>query len=193
MKKLAVVMPGEGSFTVVVDRATATAAPAVLFGLVGAAIAPAHNSSRDKDKANALAPYVGGISIRSIFQESFGKTFKDGGSFTEIRFFDRELKDDERRQFDAILALTFKDWGLRLRNQNDERLAGFFELQAKMWRTRDEHVLWDEYESILGQGRRHFSEYQQDKTLFVSEIKETVTSAGYRLAAKIVYPRGRVN
>jgi hypothetical protein len=186
-------MPGEGSFTVVVDRATATAAPAVLFGLVGAAIASAHNSSRDNDKANALAPYVGEISNRSILQESFGKTFKDGGSFTEISFFDRELKDDERRQFDAILALTFKDWGLRLRNQNDERLAGFFELQAKMWRTRDDQILWDEYESILGQGRRHFSEYQQDKNLFVSEMKETVASAGYRLAAKIVYPRGRVN
>lgn len=39
LKRIAVVVPNDGEFVVLLDRATATPAPAILFGLIGAAIA----------------------------------------------------------------------------------------------------------------------------------------------------------
>jgi hypothetical protein len=75
-KRIAVVVPNEGAFAVLLDRATATAAPAALFGLVGAAIASAHNASRDEEKMTALNPHLADFSTRETFADAFSQTLK---------------------------------------------------------------------------------------------------------------------
>jgi hypothetical protein len=193
IKTLAVVIPVDGEFTVVLDRATATATPAFMFGLIGAAVASSHNKSLDNEKVNALAPHLAGFSARTVFIESFRKALTESGQLKETQIFDRHLGGNEAGKYDAIVTLTIKDWGLRLPAQTEERLAGFIELEAKMSRTKDNQILWDEHDTILGQRRQYFSEYKDDGSMFRSEIEETVKTAGARAATKIAYPRGRIN
>jgi hypothetical protein len=193
IKTLAVVIPKDGEFTVLLDRATATTAPAAMFGLIGAAVASSHNKSLDEEKMKALAPHLSGFFARSVFIESFLKTLTESGQFEGAQIFDRHLGGNEISKYDAVLTLTINDWGLRLPSQSEERLAGFLELEAKMSRSKDNQVLWDEHDTILGQRRHFFSEYKADGSMFRSEIEETVKTAGARAATKIAYPRGRTN
>jgi len=191
VKKLALVIPTDGSFTVMMDRATATATPAILFGLVGAAVASAHNQSLDNDKINALTPHLTGFSSRSTFIDSFNQTIKESGRATDIRVFDKELDATKAKQYDAVITLNIRDWGLRLANRDEERLAGFIELEISMVRAQGNQTLWDEHDTVLGQGRRYFSEYREDANMFRNELRETIQRAGARTATKIAYPKER--
>jgi len=120
-----------------------------------------------------------------------GEVFRCGWGFKIGNCYEEELDASEGQKYDAVLTLNIKDWGLRLPSQTVEQLAGFIELEAKMVRTEDNQTLWEEHDTVLGQGRRFFSEYKDDGNLLRNEIKETVQSAGSRIATRIAYPRGR--
>lgn len=190
---LAVTIPNEGSFTVYLDRTTATTAPAALFGLIGAAVAAGHNSALDNSKANALAPYLSGFSAKAVLLKSFRNTLMETGRFNGAQIFDRPLGENEGGKYDAILTLDIKEWGLRMPSQSEERLAGFIEVEAKMLRAKDGEKVWEEHNTVLGQRRNYFSEYKDDAKMFQGEIEETIKSAGARAAMQIAYPRGRNN
>lgn len=193
VKRLAVVVPNDGSFTVLLDRATATTAPAVLFGLIGAAVAAAHNTSLDNDKMTSLGPQLTDFSARAIFVESFSKTLKDSGRLSEWQMFDKAPEGNEVERFDAVLTMNIKNWGLRLPAREEEKLAGFIELETKMSRIKDGQMLWDEHDTFIGQRRHYFSEYKDDGNMFRSEIKETIQNAGLRMATRIAFPRRRTD
>jgi hypothetical protein len=191
IKKLAVVVPESGSFTVYFDRANATMAPAVIFGLLGAAIASAHNTSLDNAKIAALAPKVSRFAVREIFIEALTRTFKESGKVIEWELFDKGPAEDELRRFDAVLTMNIKDWGLRLPAQEKQKPAAFLELRSKLSRIKDGQVLWDEDEIFMGQKRHFFSEYEEDKNILLNELRETTKSAGSRMASRITFLRMR--
>jgi hypothetical protein len=108
LKRIAVVIPNDGEFIVLLDRATATPAPAVLFGLVGAAIASAHNASRDTEKMTALNPHLTDFSARATFAETFGQTLNVSGrqnNVCQVAHAQALAFEDCRRQIRPALAL----------------------------------------------------------------------------------------
>ena len=190
LKRLAVIVPDDGTFIILLDRATATPAPAVLFGLIGAAIASAHNESRDNDKMTALKPHLESFSTRAAFAEAFSQTLKDGDRQNDIRLFDAAPGEAESKNFDAVLTFNIKNWGLRLPNRDEERLSPFIEMETTMLRASDNKVLWNTHDTFLGQKRSYFSDYKEDGSMLRNELKSTVANAGARMAMKVIYPRG---
>ena len=190
LKRIAVVIPNDGAFVVLLDRATATPAPAFLFGLVGAAIASAHNTSRDTEKMTALNPHLANFSTRATFAEAFGQTLKVSGRPNNVHLLEALPDDNESKDFDAVLTFNVLTWGLRLPNRDEERLAPFIELETTLRRASDNQTLWSMHDTFLGQKRTFFADYKEDGPMLRKELKETVASAGARMANKIIYPRG---
>jgi hypothetical protein len=193
LKRIAVLVPNDGEFVVLLDRATATPAPAVLFGLVGAAIASAHNASRDKEKMTLLKPDLADFSARATFTEAFVQTLQASGRRNDVYLLEATPDNKESKNFDAVLTFNVLSWGLRLPNRDDERLAPFIELEITMNRYSDNQTLWNMHDTFLGQKRSYFSEYKDDGSMLRKELRETVANAGARMATKIIYPRGNSN
>ena len=193
LKRIAVVVPDDGEFVVLLDRATATPAPAVLFGLVGAAIAAAHNKSRDPEKMSVLKPDLADFSARATFTEAFVQTLQASGRRNDVYLLEATPDNKESKNFDAVLTFKVLSWGLRLPNRDEERLAPFIELEITLNRYSDNQTLWNMHDTFLGQKRSYFSDYKEDGAMLRKELTETVANAGARMATKIIYPRGTSN
>lgn len=186
VKKLGVVVPSEPEFTVIYDRAKATVAPA-LFGLVGVAVAAGYNQSQDNAKAKVLVTEPGSLSCRSIFLESLCKTLKEVGRFDEVKVYDKEPDPKDVSSHDAVVTFAMKSWGVRVAERETDQLASFVELEITMIQTRDNQTLWDEHEVVLGKGRYSFDSYKGDKELLQNDLKETVETAGFSMASRLIY------
>lgn len=190
VKKLAVIVPDDGSFTVIRERATATAAPAILFGVIGAAVAAAHNEALDSSAAEALSPHLGGFSSRSELRGILAKTLKESVRFSEVQMLDQKLPAAEARKYDAVLTVRIMRWGLRAPAPTEsEALAAFAEIQAQMMRVENGETLWEERDTVVGQGRHGLAAYQQDRNLLRQELQDMIEKAGYRVAMQLLYPK----
>lgn len=190
VKKLAVVVADDGSFTVIRERATATGAPAALFGLVGAAVAAAYNAQLDRSAAEALSPHLGGFSSRSELAGILARALKESARFSEVQMLDQEPTAAEARKYDAVLTIRIVNWGLRAPAPTESaRLAAFAELQIRMVRVSNSETLWEEQDTVVGQGRYGLATYQQDRNLLRQELQDTIEKAGYRVATQLLYPK----
>ena len=182
-------LAGVQRVTVVVkERAKATATGAVLFGVVGAAVATAANHSMDREETDKVRPALGSFSPAAPLRDAFVDALKSSGRLdVQIVDAERALQPTEHEVF---IQLTIKDWGVRLPSRAiSEHLAAFAEIQARMTRGRSPDVLWDEHEVALGSGRHDLAAYRLDAGLLRTELTDMLQSAGYRLANLLIYPR----
>lgn len=189
VRTLAVVVPTDGTFTVIRERAKATATPALLFGVVGAAVAAAHNKSADDRERDKLAAHVTGLSTRTVFIESF-RTAVAAERVRAVTILEAEPDAAALRSYDGVIRLVLHEWGLRLAPAaGAELMAPFVEVRTTMVRTKDAASLWDERDVIVGHGRHELSALQTDHALLRAEIKDTLEKAGLRVATHLLYPR----
>jgi hypothetical protein len=185
---LAVVVPSDGTFTVFCERAKATGTGAVLFGIVGAAVSSAYNQSEDEKTAKSISANLPAVDGRAIFVAALEKTLKESAKFKNVAFFEKELKQAERSNFDAVATFVFHDWGIRLVERDPaEKMAVFVEVEANLSVTRKQTVIWDEHDVLIGQGRHYIGEYKQDCALLQKEIDELFAEAGQRKAYSLIY------
>lgn len=188
IRRLAVLVPAEGEFTVFDERAKATTAPAFMFGLIGAAVASAHNSHLDQEKASALSKDLRGLSCRSKFLDSFMKTLKENGRFTEIKLLSPETASKEATLYDAVATLKIDQWGIRLaeRSQGD-LMKPFLEIDAKLTLTANQQVLWEEKDVYAGHSAHPYSSYQHEAALLSNDMEEAIEDTGRRVATTLIY------
>jgi len=188
VKKLAIVVPAEGEFTVFYERAKATATPALMFGLIGASIASAHNKSEDEQLAKGMSNYLDGFSCRSVFKESLVKSLTESGLFSEIQVFDKEPDTAQLSKYDAVLIFEISNWGIRIVERGQtELMSSFVELEAKMVHSSTSNVIWDEHDTVLGQKKRTLGSYQNDKESCMKDIQEAAEDSGRRMANILIY------
>lgn len=189
VRTIAVVVPTDGSFIVIRERAKATATPAVLFGVVGAAVAAAHNKSADDGERDKLAPHVAGLSTRTVFIESFRKAIATDRART-VTVLGTEPDAATLRSYDGVLRVVLHEWGFRLAPAAGvERMAPFVEVRTTMVRTKDATSVWDERDVILGPGRHELSALHADHALVRTAITDTLEKAGLRVGTQLLYPR----
>lgn len=188
VKRLAVVIPEEGEFTVYYERAKATATGAVLFGLIGAAVSSAHNQSLDNKKAEALRTGLTDVSCLGLFRDTLRKTLEDSKRFDDVRVFGKEPDSKERSQFDAVATFRIREWGFRLVERGPtDKVASFIDLEIRMVEPAGDKVLWDEHDTVIGKGKHLLSEFEGDPALCGREVAETAQNAGYKVATTLIY------
>lgn len=179
----------DGSMTVILDRAKATATGAVVFGLIGAAVSSAYNESADAGKAKRLAPHLAGFSSRAVLVGALRAELAQSGQGTAVRLFDRLPSPVEAQALDVLVTVRIERWGLRLAPQTPtDLLAGFVELDVKAVRVANGQTVWSEHDVVLGQARQPFEDYERDADLLRREVWTTLENAGQRLAVKVLYP-----
>lgn len=189
VKRVAVIVAEDGVFTVINERAKATATGAALFGIIGAVVSSAANQSMDSGEADKARPGIAGFSPARVLRDSFVDTLRSSGRVL-VDTVDSEAGLQTARDHDAVIRLTIKEWGVRLPARAiSDRLAAFAEIQARMTAGRGQNVMWDEHEVALGSGRYELAEFQRDAAVLRDQLTETFHGAGYRLANHLIYPR----
>jgi hypothetical protein len=187
VKRLILVVPDEGPFTVVLERAKATGAPAFWGGLIGAAVASSYNESQDAKTTDSLKAYLTGFSGRDRLLERLVKTLDGAGRF-ELITVRLDPPSGDLANHEAVLTVLIKTWGLRLVDRKPERLGGFVALEMKL--VRGGRLRWDEHDIIAAPTQRDLLAYQQDGELLRRDIAQTLETAGHRVAMELLYPTG---
>ncbi|MFZ2446093.1 MAG: hypothetical protein WAW37_07040 [Syntrophobacteraceae bacterium] len=187
VKRLAICIPAEGSFTIINERAKATATPAVLFGLTGVIVASAYNQHGDAETAKTISTNLEGISCRAVFIDSLKNSLSESGRFTETTYFEGESKLEEMSKYDAVVTFQIESWGLRLveRSQGD-LMKPYLEVRSRMLSPSGK-TLWDERDVVAGNGRNTLSSYQHERGLLKKDMEEAISEAGRRMALSLIY------
>lgn len=186
IQSLAVVVESDSQFEVIHSRATADAAGAALFGLVGAAIGSSIDKGEDEKRAEQVASAVEDLSCKSLFSKGLSR-LQENKRFQSVRIFTEGWNPDQAADYDAVVMFTIEKWGLRLIDQESNMVSGFLELDMKMQAGPDMKTIWDERHVLTGQGRKHFREYSANPELVKQEMSETLQQAGINMANLIIY------
>ncbi len=191
ISKLAFIIQPEADFTVIHDGAKGlTTLPGIIGsfggGLVGVFAAEGltskHKNSLDKRKQALVNPNIDKISYSKFFVESLLTTLKSSNRFKEIKVFDKEIKPQDSHQYDAVISLCIQDWGIRLTDHRNDQMSVFIELDVKMIQAKNSMTMWEEHQVVLGRSRHSFDFYQNNMAVLQSELMETATDAGTRIA-----------
>ncbi len=202
VKRLAVVMPGEGTFTIMAERAKgasaggtgATIGAGAAFGLIGALAAASIGSATlnhaDETQAARVRPHLVDFSARRVFVSTLMATIREGGRFESIECFEKGLEPSRARQFDAVVAVEVPEWGLHLaQSREQETLTGFVAIEVRMTLSAADRVVWHEKHMVLGQRKHQLAEYANQPELLRREVTEVWEGAARKLAFELLYPR----
>lgn len=199
VKRVAVVVQGDSAFEVVAARAKAGTAMELVRGdpflLLGLSVALAVTAGikgaaalRDSNDASALQPPAQTFSPRAVLVDTFSQSLRSGGRF-EVENLETEPTAEQRPHFDAVVFLRVPLWGFQLLRTDDPWLAAFVQIDAKVVRTGRSESLWEQTETVFGRGRQTPDALKADPELVRRELKETLETAGHRLAVELLYPR----
>lgn len=185
LKRVALVISKDGEFTVFDERARATGTPAVLFGLVGAAVASAANASADEESANSLAAFLEHAECRGRFQAAFERTL------AESKRISAEPKPDlvhaKQSGADAVVIFRIESCGFRLVSQESLEMAAFIDLSARLELSNGE-VGWDDRETVIATTHTTLAGLKREPALARRLFEEVLDDAGRRMANNLLYP-----
>lgn len=178
------VVPAEGEFTVFYERATATAAPAAMFGLVGAAVAAAANNSADRKVTDSLITHLSETSCAPEFKSSFLATVAES---SEIQVYSEDMVNPQNSAVDATIHFDIESCGFRVVESGRMLIAPFIEMYAKLTLTSSGEVIWDDRETVIGAQRTSIEKLQSNGELVRQAFQSVLREAGQKMAYKIIY------
>jgi hypothetical protein len=161
------------SFEVVDSRFQETAAAAVMFGLIGAAINSGINGNEDIEKAKPYAAAAGKLEPGRIMSEKISATLA-AKTFP--------LAEGEKGA-SHTLRVEIKEWGLTRTAFNDPRMSTFIRLHLIM--KQGKKVVWDTYLKDSGGRAAVLSDITSD--MLVQDIEALAAKMGERIAYEIIY------
>lgn len=186
IKTLAVVVEQDKEFEIFYSRANADATGAALFGVVGVAVGASIDENEDKEKAKLMAPAISNISCKSIFSEAL-LPLQQNERFEKVEIIKDGFNSDQFKDYDAVVFLAVKKWGLRLVEQRTDTVSGFVEVDIKMQTVPDNKLIWEERQVIAGRSREYLREYISNAELLQNELTQTIKDAGSRMSNLLIY------
>jgi len=182
---LAVQLKSKGDFEVFMDRGTATNGPAVMFGLVGAAVASSINQSEDSKKEERVSKYIKDIDHQLSVKNGLLEGLNQQTRFSVIK------ATPKNTDADGILELTIKDWGLKVTDKRRSLLVTpFVQLECVVRNKAGKRKLMDIHETFYGKNSRYFDRYENDGELLVDELQAILHRAGLQIGTRMAYTLG---
>jgi len=189
IQTLAVQVKSKENFEVFMDRGTATAGPAMMFGLIGAMAAAAHNSSKDKDREDQLSSYIDGYDHTKEVSDALLKGLNRQSDVTVVEVHDKASM--QQSSADGVLTIQIKEWGLKVTDRRHEsQVKAFVDVKRTFQLAGSHKKLMDVETTYFGGQSRSFSEYINDGELLKLELRQVLQKAGKQMAAKMVYVMG---
>jgi hypothetical protein len=181
IKSIGVVVKKEEGFSVRLSREEMTNAGGAMLGLIGVGIEAGMRRSSDKGLEEQFKPIVGDYAPENPLSERVIFHLQTSGSMNSFAF--RDTEEASRKNVDAILELTVREWGLRrCPGTAAETVQPGFNVNGKLYRKDDRRVLWEREEIYLNGDCRPWPAFKSD-TL----VKDTLPAVIDNLATKLVY------
>lgn len=201
VRRLAVVVDLAGDFTVIKERTVVGAAhagaggaaqlPVVGVVFLAEAIVSAFTAHKEDSKhAAKVAPHLADVAPKQTLLEALLGTLRSGDRFGATEILERPPEGSARSQFDGVLLVKLRAWGLVAVAKNPDLLSAFVDFEVRMLRTSAPDAIWEESNAMIGQGRHPLEAYLMDPALARQEITEAFETTGQRLAYELLYPRG---
>lgn len=185
---LAVQTKSDSEFEVYLDRANATAGPAVMFGLIGAATASSYNSKRDQEKKERLLPRIQGMDQMLEVSNGLHEGLRQRQRFALVEPY------DGHSAVDGILEMTIQAWGLiNTDSRLESSLTPFVQIQCVLRRPGQKKPLMDVVETYFGNGSHIFQQYESDASLLRNALQSVLFKAGRQIGSRLVYSVGEEN
>lgn len=184
---LAVEMESKGDFEVIMERATATAGPAVMFGLIGAAVASAHNNSLDIEKEKRISKYIDNIDHQTSVSNGLYEGLKVQNNFSVV-----DATSPENNAADSVLELTIQDWGLKVvdKRHGASSLTPFVQIKCVVRHKSDNKKMMDLQETYFGDNSHSFDKYESDGQMLIDELQSVLHKAGRQVGTRMAYTLG---
>lgn len=186
IKEIAVVVKQEKEFEVVYSRATADGTGAVLFGVAGAMIGASIDKGEDRDRAEQMESAINDFCCQKVFIDALS-SLKQSSRFEKVDICKEDLTPEQYADYDAVVAFTIEQWGLRLVEQRTDIVSGFIEFDMKVRSGEKQKIIWDERHVVAGQNRAYLRKYMQDGAFLREEMTQTIQEAGSSVSNLLIY------
>jgi len=203
VNRLAVVVSGESTFTVLADSAEPgrTFDEILKWGFWGSAASLLRpvaelvhrgiNWLLEADRTSDAKVDLGDVAPRTVVTAAFVRALETSGRFEEIRTYGREPVGEDRRRADAIVRITVPTWGLvRVREGDPDLVSAFADVRAEVVVPVSGVTLWTDNQDVTDGERLPLRSFTRDREFTRQQLLGVLERAGQRLASELLYARG---
>ena len=203
VSRLAVVVSGESTFTVLADSAEPGrtfddilkwgfwGSYATVLRPVAELVHRGINWLLEIDRTSDAKVDLGDVAPRTVVTAAFVRALEASGRFAEIRTYGREPVGDDRRRADAIVRITVPTWGLvRVREGEPDMVSAFADVRAEVVVPASGVTLWTDSEDVTDAERLPLKSFTKDREFTRQQLLGVLERAGQRLASELLYVRG---
>ncbi|HAL45044.1 MAG: hypothetical protein A2Y12_05750 [Planctomycetes bacterium GWF2_42_9] len=191
IKKIVIFVEQKREFEVFHWRAkTAYGTASLLGGFEGDAIAHKIDKDKDTKEAAPMLDSIKDISCSEMFIESL-KPIKESKQFEKVDIKTGEFEKSSLKEYDAAIAFTIKKWGIRLVDRENEKLAGFTELEVKMLKANEKKPIWDQREVVVSGQKQTIEGFTADGKMLNEEVRTAIKKAGAQMSNVLLYPSAK--
>lgn len=189
INKIGIIVNKENEFSVRLSRDKMTTTSTCLFGLLGYAIEHSARANIDQNLANEFRPQIGIFNPEKHMEEKLLYYLQSAKVFRAVEIGKAEdhalLK---KMQFDAVLKITIKEWGLRLCVGADkkEQLQAGIDIHALLI----EHgtTIWERNELYIDRDCHSLEELRSQKEIVENNLARAVDDLSARIVNEICFP-----
>lgn len=189
INKIGIIVKKESNFSVNLSRDKMTNTSTCLFGLLGYAIEHSARANIDQNLANEFRPQIGIFNPEKRMEEKLLYYLQSAEVFRTVEIGGAEghalLK---KMQFDAVLKIMIKEWGLRLCVGADkkEQLQAGIDIHALL--IEDGTAIWERDELYLDGDCYSLEELRSQKEIVENNLARTVDDLSARIVNEICFP-----
>ncbi len=191
IKTMAIIANQHEDFSVRLSREKSTATGAALFGLVGAGVEAGVRSSRDASLTNELRSRLGDYDLETTLAERLRTHMQAAGTFKSVLTIKKgELAASERQQFDSVLTVDIRQWGLRLcpGAASVDSVQGGLNVHSEMNVGESTKPVWERNELYLDAECHPIGDFRMQDTLLRDTLLRATDDFARRLVNEIVFP-----
>ncbi len=123
------------------------------------------------------------FSPQEIFSTELIHTIKNSHRFKKVHLAAQSKDIPRQSDFDALLVLNVKEWGMVGTQQEKDTLIPYLLLDLRMTRLADGRILWKEQFRLRSKQRDYIDNYAANNGLFRKDLVAMADRTGNRIAA----------
>lgn len=191
INKIGITVKSENDFSVRLSRDKMTNVGTALFGLVGLAVEAGVRAGTDQELENEFRPKVGNFNPAKHMNEKLLHYLQLAKVFRVVeRVNVKDHSELKGKDFDAILNVAIKEWGLRLCVGTDkkEQLQAGIDIHGKVLLLEGGNTLWERNELYLDGECYSLEEIRSHDGIIENILDRAVDNLSGKIVNEIRFP-----
>lgn len=191
LQQMGATVTKDEEFSVRLAREQTTSMGAAFGGLIGAGIEAAARSNTDTQYAEQLKPVLGTYDPARLLTEELLKNLQREHVFYTVVSLPAEDKNVvQGRRLDGVLAITLKQWGLRLCRSptTEEKVQAGLQVAGHITSAEKGEIVWERHELYLDGECRTLEELRSQEGLLVNALSRAIDHLSGKIVNEIRFP-----